>query len=220
MPRKPLIKTHLFPYHIMSRSNNRERFYLPLEELWPLFLEVCSDTQKLYKPQFHGLILMSNHYHLVMDFPQANPSECTAYLHREVARRSNLKCGRINHFWGGRYKWSLINTSEYYWTALKYVFRNPVKANICRRVEDYPYSTLNQYFASGLFRQVDFFSECKKLIELNLDWLNQSFSEEQNNAIARGLRKPEFQLGKTKSLKRVNFTNERPIFELRVGEGF
>ena len=58
---------------------------------------------------------------------------------RGIARKSN----RINHIYGGRNHKSLIVDPVYYAHCLKYVYRNPVKAGVCKSVEDYKWSTIS-----------------------------------------------------------------------------
>lgn len=194
MPRKSLIRTFQAPYHITNRSNNKERFYLNRDQLWDIFVEVLADLKELFRCNTHAFVLMENHYHLLISTPEANIGEAMKYLHREVARKSNRKAGRINHFFGGRYKWSLIYEETYYWNAMKYIFRNPVTAGICERVEDFPYSSLNSHSPKLEWKMVDFFRDQNAPIQLDLSWLNETFNPEDQILIRAALRRREFQL--------------------------
>ena len=99
MPRKALIPSDVYPYQVVSRSNNKEFFLLPLDELWPIFIAILREAKGKYSCCYH--------------------------------------------FFGGRYKWTIIQDDIYYWNSIKYVFRNPVDAGICSLVEEYKYSSLN-----------------------------------------------------------------------------
>lgn len=121
------------------------------------------------------------------------------FFHREVARNANKNVGRINHFFGGRYKWCVINSDQYYWNAVKYVFRNPVAADICERVEEYKYSSLNSPSDLVHWSKIDFFANRSEAAKLNLAWLNEDFPEDQGKAIAKALRRREFKLPVNKS---------------------
>jgi len=152
---------------------------------------------------------MSNHYHWILSTPKKNLSEGMTYFHREVAREANRISRRTNHFFGGRYKWSLITEEIYYWNCVKYVFRNPVKAGICKEVGDYSYSSLNDSTRPQLWHLSDFFNDPEKRVQLDIQWLNETFSAEQDNAIAKGLRRREFKIPKDRNRKTVEL-NERP----------
>ncbi|MGE3760009.1 MAG: transposase, partial [Pseudobdellovibrionaceae bacterium] len=149
-----------------------------------------------YKCDIHAFVIMGNHYHLMISTPEKNIGECMKYLHREVAKRANKSVGRINHFFGGRYKWSMISDEGYYWNCVKYVFRNPVKAGLCNDVKRYPYSSLNQQLTSFSWKMTDFFCDRQKLITLETDWLNEPFLNEEEELITNGLRRREFTLPK------------------------
>ncbi len=194
MPRKILINTCDHPYHITNRSNNREFFYLDKPELWEIFLEVLAELPKQFGCQIHAFVMMSNHYHLLISTPKLNLGEAMKYFQREVARKANRKSGRINHFFGGRYKWSLISQEDYYWNSVKYLFRNPIRGGLCSQVQDYKYSSLNSNGHGLTWEISDFFQDRNKIIELDLNWLNEPFQIEVEQAIKKGLRRREFKL--------------------------
>lgn len=198
MPRSLLIRTDEYPYHVVNRSNNKEFFYLDLDELWLIFIDILGVLHYEYKCNIHSFVLMSNHYHLILSTPQKNLSEAMNYMHREVAKRANKKAKRINHFFGGRYKPCLIQNENYYWNAVKYVFRNPVDAGLCNRVEKYKYSSLN-FSDSQLWQMVDFFTFPQNTINLDLNWLNEAHPHMQRLAIKKGLRRFKFELPRGKN---------------------
>ncbi len=203
MPRKILNETKDFPFHITNRSNNRDYFYIPLDCLWQIMLAQIKNLTIEYNIRTHAFILMSNHYHWVLSTPNLNLSNGMTHFHREVARKSNKHCGRINHFFGGRYKWCLIGEEDYYRNCLKYVYRNPVKAGICQTVQDYPYSSLNQKPDQKLWQHIDFFNPTENETVLDINWLNEAFSSEQDLAIQKGLRRRSFALPKDKCRKKI-----------------
>lgn len=194
MPRKPLIRTSEFPYHVTNRSNNKEFFYLSLDDLWLIFMDQISNMIEQFHCEVHAFVLMSNHYHLIISTPKSNLNECMKYLHREVARKANQRAQRINHFFGGRYKWCLIDSEEYYWNAVKYLFQNPLKAGLSERVERYKYSSLNTSCKAFAWRMVDFFWDRDKLIQLDLNWLNEHVPVEQSQRIGSALRRCRFEM--------------------------
>lgn len=147
------------------------------------------------------LVLMSNHYHLVMHTPQKNLSKCMLYFHREVAKRANFKSQRINHFFGGRYKWCVILQEDHFLNTVKYVFRNPVEAGLCIKVEDYAFSSLN--YKHPVFYLSDFFYDHTKTINVDLVWLNYSFHTPQKDAIKAALKKRHFKIPKDQNRKTV-----------------
>ncbi len=199
MPRRALIRTAEFPYHITARSNNREWFYLPTDKCWQVFDQKLAIVSDRYEARVITFLLMSNHFHLLMKTPRANIDAIMNYLMREVSRTIGTKTGRINHIFGGRYKWCVIRSEPYLAHAYKYVCRNPVEAGIVKRVEQYRYSTLNvqmgRSMASFPIHDVGEFS-CYIPITLSekLNWLNSPYSSGQRDRIRRGLRRTTFTL--------------------------
>jgi putative transposase len=51
--------------------------------------------------------------------------------------------------WQGRFKAFPIQDDEHYWTVLRYVERNPLRANIVRRSQDWEWSSLKPTARSG-----------------------------------------------------------------------
>lgn len=194
MPRKHLIRTSDSPYHVTGRSNNKDFFYIDSDSLWAIFMECFEQAQLQFECRFHAFVLMSNHYHLIISTPLSNLDAVMNYLQRETSRKVNKKTSRINHFFGGPYKWSLISSESYYWNALKYIFRNPVRAGLSASVSDYPYSSLNFTPQKFKFHLVDFFNNKNIAIDLDRDWLNEPYLKEVETNIQAALRRREFQI--------------------------
>jgi putative transposase len=212
MPRKKLIRTKVFPYHITTRSNNKDFFYLNTESIWSLFLKHLDILKTDYQCRIHAFVLMSNHYHLVLSTPQENISEAIMYLNGSIAKEANKKAKRENHFWGNRYKWCVINNEKYFWNAIKYVFNNPVRAGLTHFVEDYQFSSLN-YPNKNLWEMVDYFQSPRQVIELDHDWLNFRFTKEQDICIRKGLRKDIFDIAPDKHRRKIPLNRTDFIFK-------
>ncbi len=201
MPRKPLIRSRELPYHVVARANNRERFVLPLDEMWEILTHECYAISTLFGVQIHALVLMINHYHLLLSSPNEDLGKVMQYFAWFVTRNANLKSGRIDHVFGGPYHGSLIDSTAYYRHALRYVYRNPVRAGICRRVEDYRFSTLRGLLGEAVSPfplwpgpQEYGLWEASENPSALLPWLNQHVPSSHDEAIRKGLRKTQFKI--------------------------
>lgn len=204
MARKLLIRTSESPYHITGRSNNKDFFYVDLEILWEIFMQAMVQAETLFNCDFHAFVLMSNHYHLLVSTPDNNIDKVMEHIQREVAKKANRKSARINHFFGGPYKWSLIYEENYYWNAVKYIFRNPIRAGICNTIADYKYSSFNRNHKELQWQMVDFFNDKTKPIVLDNDWLNEPFLNEIEETIRLALRRKEFKIPRDDTGYRAN----------------
>ena len=199
MPRKPLVRSDFLPYHVTARANNREEFPLPLRQVWKILSNECLNLTWVYGVEIHALVLMPNHFHLLLTVPQHDLGRVMNVFISSVTRMSNVTSGRSGHFFGAPYHWSLIKSSRYFGHALKYVYRNPVRAKICERVEDYQFSTLHGLL--GLSHLPFPISSTRTGMEISLPsqecqeqlaWLNKPFSIEAESLIQKGLRKKLF----------------------------
>jgi REP element-mobilizing transposase RayT len=195
MSRKSLIKTADFPYHVSARSNNKEWFYVPTDELWELCIQKALIITRDYNARIAAFVLMNNHYHMIIETPLSNIHHIMNYFQREIAKSINRTTGRINHLFGGSYKGTLISDERYFTHVFRYVYSNPVRAGLCSRVQDWPFSTLNQFLDNSAdcfpIHPSEKFFAFKQQPEL-LNWLNTPYNETERESFKRALQKTEF----------------------------
>ncbi len=169
-------------------------FYIPMTQAWEIFSDYLWFITYAYKVRIHAFVLMNNHFHLIISTPEANIDEAMNYFLREVSKRIGEAAGRKNQIFGGPYHWSVIKNSIYYHHAYKYVYRNPVHAGICSKVEDYKYSTLQTTLglSSSIIPAVDNLCLIQNPHQ-QLEWLNTKFEDEDRLSIKNALRHREFQ---------------------------
>ena len=209
MARKKLIRTKDFPYHIYARTNNQDWFIDKLDDIWSIYCDLLCILHYFYGCKIHSFIMMNNHFHLLISTPCENIDDCMLYFMRESAREINLLFGKRSRVYGGRYKWSLIDNDRYYYLIMKYIYMNPLKANMCAQVESYPYSTLRMKV--GLSKLdvplSPFFDEFYKLshpFQL-VEYCNQGVSKSLDDVITKALSKPIFKIS---SRVKKDFVNE------------
>jgi len=76
------------------------------------------------------------------------------YFNSRVAVRYNRTVGRTGHLWGDRYGSCIIDTDEHYTACVRYVYRNPKRAEIVDNLEEFEDSSF-QYYAFG--RKIEVF---------------------------------------------------------------
>lgn len=198
MPRKPIILTDEHPYHVTGRSNNRDWFDLPLENCFDVFVNIIAKVIEKYEFKFHAFVLMDNHFHMIVSTPKSNLSGGMRYFMTETARGIRVRSLRVNHVYGGRYRASLITSSIYYANVIKYVYRNPVRANLVTFVEDYQWSSIsnNNSGLRELVTPIETFHEDylpqEKIQQLT--WYNECFQKNTDDRIRKALRKSTFEI--------------------------
>lgn len=145
MPRQARIVPPQGFLHVMSRGNNRRKLFLYRGD----FKAYCLLLKKLKHEEsiriFH-YCLMSNHIHLLLGVVEnSNLSRFMKRLNLKYFYRYQKKHNYIGHLWQDRFRSKLIEKDEYMIQCGKYIELNPVRANIVKRPEDYPYSSYLHY---------------------------------------------------------------------------
>ncbi|MFM8314677.1 MAG: transposase [Deltaproteobacteria bacterium] len=151
-----------------------------------------------YGARVLSFVLMSNHFHMMIETPLKNLNQIMNYFMREVSRAIGKEASRINHVFGGRYKSSVITESVYFAHAYKYIYRNPVRAHLTTSVDKFPFSTLQWVLGIEPYRfpLYDLNTSFSEKVPLNLSerlgWLNCSPPSEHDLLIRKALRRVEF----------------------------
>jgi putative transposase len=127
-------------YHITSRGNDRKLIYL-LENDFELFLDVLSDVCEQYNWVIHAYCLMSNHYHLLVETPDANLSKGMRQLNGVFTQSMNRKHRRSGHLFQGRYKAIVVDKDAYLLELCRYIILNPLRANMVDSPDEWLWSS-------------------------------------------------------------------------------
>jgi REP element-mobilizing transposase RayT len=131
-------------YHVINRGNAGEDLF-PANRDRVKFLEYLERTAETYSVIIHTYCLMTNHYHLLLETPQANLSTALQWMNVSYATYFNKKYNRSGHLFQGRFKALLINADEYLSTVSRYIHRNPVQAGIATKPAHYLWSSYRAF---------------------------------------------------------------------------
>ena len=99
----------------------------------------------MYDVGLHGYVLMSNHYHSLIETTQENLSKFMKHINASYAIYFNKKYKRSGHLWQGRFKSWYITDEAYLYTLISYIHNNPVKAKIVHKSEQYRHSSYSAF---------------------------------------------------------------------------
>ena len=85
--------------------------------------------------------LMLNHYHLLLETPQATLARGMRDVNGAYAQGFNYRHARVGHLFQGRYKAILVERGAYLLEVIRYIVRNPVTAGLCAAPEDWHWSS-------------------------------------------------------------------------------
>jgi len=216
MPRIARVCAINYPHHITQRGNNRETIFFEDADR-----EFYLKTIKKYSHQWNfdiwAYCLMTNHVH-ILAVPRRDESLAkgiggTNLVYTQYINRRYNRSGRL---WQNRFFSTIIEEGPYLWAVARYIERNPVRANIVERAEDYPWSSAKAYILN-----------LKDKILSDESWLEESefdayrkFLSDENKEIDGSIRKATSTgrpLGCEEFMKNLEKILERSIFPKRVG---
>ena len=128
-------------YHVTARGNARAPIYhFDADRL--LFLDVLGSVVEEHRWLCHSYCLMPNHYHILLETPEANLSRGMRQLNGLYSQQFNRRHDRVGHVFQGRFKGILVEKESHLLELARYVVLNPVRAKIVRAAEAYRWSSL------------------------------------------------------------------------------
>ncbi|HXI11647.1 MAG TPA: transposase [Thermoanaerobaculia bacterium] len=127
-------------YHITSRGNRRERIYESDEDR-ERFLAYLAEAVRRFGWIVTAYVLMTNHYHLVMETPEPNLSAGMKWLNSSYACWYNRRHDTTGHLFGERYKAIHVESERYLQRLVRYVVLNPVRAGMVAAPGEYRWSS-------------------------------------------------------------------------------
>jgi REP-associated tyrosine transposase len=138
--RRPRIEVAGGYYHVFARGNERRAIYRDDNDRTS-FLELLAEVAEGFGWAILSYCLMTNHYHLVIRTTEPNLAAGMHRLNALYAQRFNRRHGRVGHLFQGRYKARLLQCGDGLLAAIRYAVRNPVRARLCERPEQWRWSS-------------------------------------------------------------------------------
>jgi len=133
-------------YHVMNRGRRGESIFLDNRD-YGMFSELLRETSELWNIRIAAYCLMPNHYHMLVQTPDANISRSMRHLNGVYTQRYNSRHRCDGQLFRGRYKSILIDTDSYLLQAVRYIHRNPFRAGLVERLDDYEWSSHQGYLS-------------------------------------------------------------------------
>ena len=97
-----------------------------------------------------SFVIMTNHFHMLLwPHDDGDLSRWMQWLMTSHVRRYHRHYKGSGHVWQGRFKAFPVQSDEHYLTVLRYVERNPLRANTVERSQDWEWSSLKPTTRSG-----------------------------------------------------------------------
>ncbi|HMC20680.1 MAG TPA: transposase [Thermoanaerobaculia bacterium] len=127
-------------HHVTSRGNERQNIFRDDIDR-ELFLGLLGACVKRFDWILTAYVLMTNHFHFVVQLTQETLSTGMKWLNGKYAQAFNRRHDRVGHLFQGRPDMPLVEKETYLLEVLRYDVLNPVRARMVARPEDYVWSS-------------------------------------------------------------------------------
>ncbi|MBI5374640.1 MAG: transposase [Candidatus Schekmanbacteria bacterium] len=129
-------------YHVTTRGNDKNHIFID-EVDRQIFFSALSVAVKRYNWICHAYCLMDNHYHLLIETPDANLSRGMKHLNGVYTQAFNKLHNRVGHVFQGRYKAVLVDKETHFLAVARYIVLNPVRAGSVKYPGEWKWSSFN-----------------------------------------------------------------------------
>ena len=148
MPRRARSIIGGYVYHVLNRANGRLRLVKKKAD-FAAFEQVLLEAHERLPLRILSYVVMGNHWHFVVWPKRGNNlelSEFFRWLTVTHSQRWHAHHGTsgTGHVYQGRFKSFPVATDEHLTTLMRYVERNPLRANLVDRAQDWPWGSLHR----------------------------------------------------------------------------
>ena len=149
MPRTSRASQGGYVYHVLNRGNGRGDVFHKADD-YLAFVNLMRESNERLPMRLVGYCLLTNHFPLVLwPFEDGDLSRWMQWLMTSHVRRYHRHYKGSGHVWQGRFKAFPVESDDHYWTVLRYVERNPLRADMVQRSQDWEWSSLKPTLRSG-----------------------------------------------------------------------
>ncbi len=158
-------------YHVMARGNHGQPIFKDAKDR-ERFMETLAEACQKTGWRIYAYVLMSNHYHLLLQTPEPNLVAGMKWLQGTYTQRYNGRHKVFGHLFQGRYKALIMDPQEanYVQFVSTYIHLNPVRAGLVpagrNKLRNYRWSSYPLYLAR---RCPEWLSRAEVLGSLGLD---------------------------------------------------
>ena len=160
-------------WHVTSRGNARQDIFRDdLDRA--RFVAKLGDVVSASRWRLHAWVLMSNHFHLLLETPDPNLARGMQQLNSSFSQAFNRRHRRVGHVLQGRYKGILVERESHLLELVRYVVLNPVRAGIALTPAKHRWSSYTE--TAGLRKAAAW---------LDVDWTLAQFARLRSEARRR-----------------------------------
>lgn len=144
MPRGPRKISSCNYYHVMMHGVSNEPIF-STSTFKNKFLAVLQEVQEDIEFEIITYCIMTNHVHLFIYISEEEFSIALKRINIKYAQFYNRCKQRKGHVFQDRFKSEIVDSPRYFYTLIRYIHNNPVKANLCTSIDAYPWSGAKEF---------------------------------------------------------------------------
>lgn len=137
-----------YPHHVTQRGNRRQATFFCGAD-YGAYIALLAEAKAEAGIDIWAYCLMPNHVHLVV--VPADPDSLSMLFrdaHLRYTRRINLREGWRGHLWQERFH-SFVMDEQHLLATVRYTELNPVRAGLCSRPEEWPWSSVHAHLRAA-----------------------------------------------------------------------
>ncbi len=135
-------------YHVLNRIRRGEKVFEGKND-YNAFIDLLKELVEDFNVNIAAYCLLSNHYHLLVQTPDANISRSMRHLNGVYTQRFNRMHLCDGQLFRGRYKSIIVDGDSYLLELLRYIHRNPLEAEIVEKLNKYTWSSHKGYLSAA-----------------------------------------------------------------------
>lgn len=155
MPRAARKRAESGIYHTMLRGIDRQMIFEDRED-YLRFIDILQECREECGFKLYAYCLMGNHVHILLKVEEESLETIFKKIGGRYVYYYNVKYRRVGHLFQDRFKSEPVEDDAYLLTVLRYIHQNPIKAKLCPKIADYPYSSYAEYLNDSSTIDKDF----------------------------------------------------------------
>ena len=136
-------------YHVMNRGGRGKQVFRDDIDR-RCFLRLLGESTQMWNIEVYAYSLLDNHYHLLIQTPDANISRAMRHIDGVYTQRFNKHHDYDGQLFRGRYKSILVDKDSYLLEVMRYIHLQAVKAGLVADPIEHQWTSHGSYLIKNL----------------------------------------------------------------------
>lgn len=183
MPRMARVVVPGFPHHVTQRGCRKQQTFF-CDADYKAYLKLLEDRLDRSNVRLWTYCLMPNHIHaIVVPSDELGLARSFGQVHSLYARHVNEEHNWRGHLWQERF-FSVAMDESHTLAAMRYVEMNPVRANLCDKPVQWPWSSVHANLGTRESQLVDT-NATSKIVDNWSGYLAQTDNESMEDSLRK-----------------------------------